>query len=487
MFADRIFAESSAEYTSRLIIIDQDDIRSKYDYENIFVQNGFEIIYYNDDLNFRVSYNEAIYSSTGKYLVIASDKAYIPYDIRQIFKTFYLSYLSLFPNLNDDAVRILTAEQLDILSFAYKSCFSSYADKSSAEQYIRFDALSRKNVEQYLNTKLKEMYELAESAKNYIDWRNLAVRKSFIDVKAAEYDISVNTDKINLGFVDFVLKDFGRLSVTLEVGNPVTVSRAMEYMTESSSKFVIIIMDGMSEFDWQIISRGFADLCFSKTDIYAMIPTTTSISRQCLLSNKFPKQLIDPWHQSKEKQEFIQCAKSLGFSDSQIAYNRGYNSEFDSSVKCGAVIINDVDDMLHGQKQGRRGMYNDISLLTKTGKLQTLVKQLLSQGFDVYISADHGNTLCTGMGKLTKTGVETETKSRRMVVLKDYADKQGIIDKFNMIDYPKTYLDDSYEYLICNVGQSFDSLGEEVISHGGITLDEVIVPFITIKAEDNNG
>ena len=40
-------------------------------------------------------------------------------------------------------------------------------------------------------------------------------------------------------------------------------------------------------------------------------------------------------------------------------------------------------------------------------------------GFDVYISADHGNTPCVGMGKLMKSGVETETKSHRMVVLKD--------------------------------------------------------------------
>ena len=29
--------------------------------------------------------------------------------------------------------------------------------------------------------------------------------------------------------------------------------------------------------------------------------------------------------------------------------------------------------------------------------------------------------------------------------------------------------------------------GDEVMSHGGITIDEVIVPFIKIKAVDNNG
>ena len=40
----------------------------------------------------------------------------------------------------------------------------------------------------------------------------------------------------------------------------------------------------------------------------------------------------------------------------------------------------------------------------------------------------------------------------------------------------------AFDYLICDVGDSFDAKGEEVMTHGGITIDEVIVPFIKIKA-----
>ena len=56
-----------------------------------------------------------------------------------------------------------------------------------------------------------------------------------------------------------------------------------------------------------------------------------------------------------------------------------------------------------------------------------------------------------------------------------------------MIEYPKYYLDKSYDYLLCRAGRSFDNRGEQLMSHGGITIDEVIVPFITIKAGENNG
>lgn len=132
-------------------------------------------------------------------------------------------------------------------------------------------------------------------------------------------------------------------------------------------------------------------------------------------------------------------------------------------------------------------MYNDISLLAQEGKLRKLTENLLAKGFDVYITADHGNTLCTGKGKLIGAGVDVETKSHRMVVMKDFADKAKFIDKYGMIEYPKYYLPKEYDYLLCDRETSLDNLGEQVMTHGGMTLDEVVVPFIKIKAVLNNG
>ena len=157
-----------------------------------------------------------------------------------------------------------------------------------------------------------------------------------------------------------------------------------------------------------------------------------------------------------------------------------------SLIRCGCVIINDIDDMVHGQRQGRQGMYHDVDYLASTEKLTTLVRNLVSNGFDIYISADHGNTLCTGQGKLMKCGVETETKGHRMVVLEKFADTEKMIAQYDLIEYPKYFLNKQYDYLICNIGKSFDAKGTKIMTHGGITLDEVIVPFIRIKAVDNN-
>ena len=146
------------------------------------------------------------------------------------------------------------------------------------------------------------------------------------------------------------------------------------------------------------------------------------------------------------------------------------------------MIINDVDDIVHSQLQGRLGMFNDISVLANQKKLYKLTKRLVSDGFDIYITADHGNTPCGGLGKLVGTGVEVETKSRRMLALRDFADKDKLIEKYRLIEYPKYYLPKEYDYLICDVGESLDAKDADVMTHGGITLDEIVVPFVKIKA-----
>ena len=103
------------------------------------------------------------------------------------------------------------------------------------------------------------------------------------------------------------------------------------------------------------------------------------------------------------------------------------------------------------------------------------------------ITADHGNTTCTGLGKLMGTGVEMETKSRKFLVLRDFADKDKLMEKYSFVEFPKYYLSKEYDYLICDIGESLDAKGEDVMTHGGLSIDEVVVPFITIKAVENNG
>lgn len=486
MFGDYVYEKSSAEYADRLLLIDEDHIDEAMDYRADFESHGFDVICYKDDLSFRIEYEEKVKNPGGKIVVIAESEKYIPYDVRRRLRAYAVSLSALFPRLDARALKEVPELDYDLLSIAYSKDYESYKTRQETERFLRMKVYSKNTVQVYLSELMKECLLQSDECSSYKQWFSIAEKKAKIDTLAMKYELSIDTNEVNRRFQSYVLSEFGKLSSNIDSESPVLVSRAMEYMHDHSQRFVIIVMDAMSEFDWKIISKSFIGIHYEKASAFAMIPTVTSISRQCLLSNKYPMQLLSPWTQSKEKNEFISCAKELGFADNQISYQRGYDADFGSLVRCGAVIINDVDDMVHGQKQGRLGMYHDISILAKQHKLAGMTRRFLSEGFDVYILADHGNTFCVGMGD-HRTGVETTTKGQRMRVLENFADKDKLIEEFHLIEFPKYYLMKKYDYLICDIGTSFDAKGEEVMSHGGITIDEVVVPFIKIKAVENNG
>lgn len=482
-----MYAKSPALYSNKILLMDNDDLYRRVDYTSAFSAHDFEVVVYEDDLKFRIQYQEKLYSDKDKLAVLAHTDSYIPYDIHRRLRAYEVSLEHLFPKLNTEVLKVKTETDLDLLCKVYPANFDDLRSSAETERFLRTKVYAKENVEWYLHQKLAELMNRVTGAKTHKDWFAIAEEKAGTDLLAIQNNIALYTTEINTIFQSYALEEFGRLSQAIDKDSPVLVSKAMDYMHEHSEKFVIIVMDGMSEFDWRIFSTSFDGIKYEKSAVFAMIPTTTSISRQCLLSNKYPSQLMEPWKQSKEKAEYIACAKSLGYTDAQIGYKRGYDASFDSFVRCGAVIIPDVDEMAHAQKQGRVGMFHDIRLLARQNKLSNMVRRFLSEGFDVYISADHGNTPCVGLGRIKGSGVEIETKSHKMVVLKDFADKESLIRKYGLIEYPKYYLPKEYDYLICDVGESLDIKGETVITHGGMSLDEVVVPFIKIKAVWNNG
>ena len=487
MFDDFVYVQSPAEYANRILVIDEDQLEESTNYSACFAAHGFKIVRYVDDLWFRIHYEEKIKFGDCKLVVLAKADQYVPYDLQKQMSPFTVSLTNLFPRLDSEVIAGKEKRDYDLLSQAYLNNFDDYKSREKTEQFLREFVYTKKNVELFLAKSLQKLLDRMKGCSDYKKWFAIAEEKAQLDVLAVRYQIPFDTTEINQTFKNYVLSQYGKLSTCLDSTGPVLVSRAMEFMKENSQRFVIIVMDGMAEFDWYVLQNSFNELVYHKTSVFAMIPTVTSVSRQCLLSNKFPVELLEPWKQSKEKNEFIACAKEMGFKENQISYQRGYDSEFTSSVRCGAVIINDIDDIVHGQKLGRIGMYHDIKILAEQSKLVNMVKRFLATGFDVYISADHGNTNRKGMGKMLTTGVETETKSKCLLVLKDFADKEGIKESKHLLEFPKYYLPKSYDYLICDVGESFDAKGEEVMSHGGISIEECIVPFVQLKAEENHG
>ena len=176
---------------------------------------------------------------------------------------------------------------------------------------------------------------------------------------------------------------------------------------------------------------------------------------------------------------------SYGYKENQIEYSNDMNHEIGSNTQCLLLILNNIDDMLHSQTQGRSGLVSDLEIFNQSKALHGLISKLLQQGFAVYMSSDHGSTQARGLGKLIKTGVEVETRSSRMLILKDIVQESEIVEKYKLMKYPGYFLDKNYNYYLCNYGESMDVKGSITLCHGGASIEEVIVPFVRVKEKRN--
>jgi len=109
--------------------------------------------------------------------------------------------------------------------------------------------------------------------------------------------------------------------------------------------------------------------------------------------------------------------------------------------------------------------------------------RLLRERFEA--TADHGNVTATGIG-IPKEGVLAETKGQRVRVY-DRADfREEVATKFpESLRWPGYGLPPGRHVLVAGDLKAFTNEGERIVAHGGISLEEVLVPFVAIGRDDS--
>ena len=141
MFADYVYEKSGAKYTDKILLIDVDQLIKKTRLMERFKSNGFEIVEYRDDLNFRIEYEEKVKSKQSRIAVVSRPEQYIPYDLRCRLTAYEVSLVDLFPRLNTTTLKEQNLEAYDIISSAYEKSFDHYQSSAATEQFLRLQVL----------------------------------------------------------------------------------------------------------------------------------------------------------------------------------------------------------------------------------------------------------------------------------------------------------------------------------------------------------
>lgn len=278
---------------------------------------------------------------------------------------------------------------------------------------------------------------------------------------------------------------------------PVMLHHAPRFMARElrdgqSEKVALILIDGLSVDQWITVRNQLAlDEDVSETAVFAWVPTVTSVSRQALFSGKAPYQFASSIQTtSAEPKAWTQFWQDQGLNKKQVFYEKGLGRGDVSSLKdrlsdrrlkAVGLVINTVDDMMHGMQLGAAGMHNQVSLWAKSGYLGKLISSLLAEGFSIHITSDHGNVEAVGAGKV-KEGAIAESRGERTRVYETETLRDSVSYGCDeAIAWPQIGLPSDYWPTVMKGRKAFVAKNEKIVGHGGISLEEVIVPYITIS------
>ena len=360
--------------------------------------------------------------------------------------------------------------------------------------------------------RISRLFELVDAAgltmeSRYTDWIAFAM-------KWAELSALIHTtsnaehkeryretgQKLNGLFADWLETHYASL-INLPPSTPAMLHHVPRHLAryredQKSKKVALVVIDGLSLDQWvtvrNIIQKQNSNLVLRDSATFAWIPTLTSVSRQAIFSGKppiyFPSSINSTNSEGKLWKQFwqghdiskldIAYKRSLGDGDAEAAMDSLINPAQTSVV---GLVIDKVDKIMHGMQLGAAGMHNQIDQWCRGEYLITLINHLNNHGYEIWITSDHGNIESIGKGRPTE-GAIAESRGERVRTYPTQELRSQISSTFTFArEWKPTGLPADYFPLLAAGNDAFVKEGNSIVGHGGVAIEEVIVPLIKVE------
>lgn len=299
--------------------------------------------------------------------------------------------------------------------------------------------------------------------------------------------------RINNDFEAWMYEKYATLYNIPFYPSPVMVDKIPHYLESlKREKVALIVLDGMNFTQWSQIKQSLSknDIHVEENGIFAWVPTLTSVSRQAIFSGKMPMMFADSIDTTnKEEKQWKTFWEDQGIPKQNVSYQRALGQgRFNPNkieaitkrnIRIAGLVVDTIDELTHGAIHGHEGMSAEIDIWLKNGYLSDLVNALSKERFSIFITSDHGNTECEGIGRL-EDGVLVQSKGERVRIYNDKSIRDKRADEYSVLEWPNIGLPEDTHVLLANENKAFIPKNQQAVSHGSISLNEVIVPFVEI-------
>ncbi|MCO5248585.1 MAG: bifunctional response regulator/alkaline phosphatase family protein [Chitinophagales bacterium] len=298
--------------------------------------------------------------------------------------------------------------------------------------------------------------------------------------------------------------------------------KVAEYLDDDIPTFFLLI-DNLRYDQYKVLESVFSE-SFNKVNdsyFYAILPTTTQYSRNAIFSGMTPleiyKKYPDKWFFDDEEEgknqyeDFFleQQLKRLNFNNrfsyKKITTNKVGKELEDSIVnlihnKLNIIVYNFVDMLSHKRTEMEvlKELASDESAyrsLTASwfdhSPLYNALQKLTDKKVRIIVTTDHGSMRVGTPAKVVgdkntttnlryKTGKSLNYNSKEVMEIRKPAEAQ--LPQSNI---SSTYIFAKEDYYLCypNNYNYYASYYKDTFQHGGISLEEVIVPFIVFESK----
>ena len=339
--------------------------------------------------------------------------------------------------------------------------------------------------------------------------------------------LAMQKEEANLGFAKFVKKNYLKsLSGPSPDGSPLFSHQLFKNrvfpLLDKKDKVFLVVMDNFRYDQWRQLSQEIGNLFDIDEDLYfSILPTATQYARNAIFSGLMPNKIeqMFPELWVDEDSEEGKNLNEAPLIQTQLDRFRRHDTfsyhKINTSVEAdrllqqfrqlgkydlNVVVFNFIDMLSHARTESRmvrelansESAYRSITLSWfRHSVIADFFRMLAQTDYKVIVTTDHGSIRCTKPIKIVgdrntntnlryKLGKNLGYDSKDLFVIKNPAEAQ----------LPSPNLSTSYVFATGDAFFAYPnnynyyvSYYKDTFQHGGISMEEMIIPLITLKGK----
>lgn len=299
-------------------------------------------------------------------------------------------------------------------------------------------------------------------------------------------------DQVEDKFAEWLRQQYGALAGALPIPKPTMghhVAEALAYhYRQSGQRIALIVVDGLAWDQWLVLRDALPISPLSESGLFAWIPTVTAVARQALFAGREPSWFADTWHRTDVdarrwadfwQEQRLPAEAVLYLQDPSLSEIEERVS--DPRLRVLGIVLSQVDRMAHQQEDlGELHRVLQSWIVDRQRGPAPLFACLQKAGFACWLTSDHGNIQARGIGR-PREGVLVERTGLRVRIYTDERLLQRARDRVpEALCWTPEGLPEPLRLLLAPGRKAFARRNSVAICHGGVALEEVVVPFVRL-------